>query len=430
MKEIRLLIVSKLFAPAPSARAYQIGKVVKAIVLYGNVKATIFAGLESTTETHLLEQNHNEYGANVSINYVTYSPKYITYSSQAKGRGLLSRVVRRLVTEWGMTSAGSEWVQNAISGARMEIQENGVDVILTSSTPFDSHLVGLFLAKEFNIPWVASFSDPWPSSYMPAPYGACRLPILSRLQERRVRSVMEHCSAVHMPNQFGIGLMEKMSGVCLGRKGYSIPHVANMVKRAEGSPLIKDWLVHVGSLDRERVSVELVEAIKRVRSVYRRKFNGLMLVGPVCQEFRDLVSSLGAEDCVKYIGTVSPEMATEISGSAYALLVMEANMPSSPFLPSKFADYACIGRPIIAVTPEESPIREYLGRFGGGIAVSHDSDEIEKVLTTIFVNYRQRPIDSNKAGLCSEFSLQTVGQRYRAMFESILDMGGKLPTDC
>ena len=182
MKEIRVLIVSKLFPPTPSARAYQIGKVVKAIVLNGNIKAAIFAGLENTTGTHLLEQHRSEYGANVSISYITYPPNYLTYSSQAKGRGLLSRVVRRLVYEWGLISTGSEWVQNAISGARREIHENGVDIILTSSTPFDSHLVGLSLAKEFNIPWVASFSDPWPSSYMPVPYDAY-MPVLSRLQE-------------------------------------------------------------------------------------------------------------------------------------------------------------------------------------------------------------------------------------------------------
>ena len=97
-------------------------------------------------------------------------------------------------------------------------------------------------------------------------------------------------------------------------------------------------------------------------------------------------------------------------------------MPMSPFLPSKFADYACAEKPIIAITPEESPIRSYLAAYGGGIPVQHDTDEIIAAILKVFSGDDGLKQSANSGMLCSEFSHSTVGMKYIDMFSEIHDI--------
>jgi len=124
---------------------------------------------------------------------------------------------------------------------------------------------------------------------------------------------------------------------------------------------------------------------------------------------------------VKIIGHVPQVEALKITGSASAVVVLEANMKISPFFPSKFAEYASIGKPILAVTPSVSAIRDYIDKFGGGIAVSHDKDEIVRGLIQNFsddINGNTFPVNfTNK--LVHEFSCETVGNQYRKMLSEI-----------
>ena len=96
-------------------------------------------------------------------------------------------------------------------------------------------------------------------------------------------------------------------------------------------------------------------------------------------------------------------------------------MPQSPFLPSKFADYARIGRPILTITSPESPIRDYMDRYGGGLAVTHTASEIAEAIRVLFtdqvwIDRQERPLTNE---LASCFTPETVAGEYTKMFHSL-----------
>ena len=118
-----------------------------------------------------------------------------------------------------------------------------------------------------------------------------------------------------------------------------------------------------------------------------------------------------------------PERAAEIMLAAQALLVVEADMRISPFLPSKFADYAYAKRPILAITPPVSAIRDYLAKYGGGKAVSHNTSEIAAAIRDVFSEERCFGNDSTslqEEQLSSAFSSDVVGAAYAKMFRSVV----------
>ncbi|MCQ2136504.1 MAG: glycosyltransferase [Bacteroidales bacterium] len=53
------------------------------------------------------------------------------------------------------------WIGPSVKYLRHYLKEHPVDVIVSTGPPQSMHLIAMPLAKEFNIPWVADFRDPW-----------------------------------------------------------------------------------------------------------------------------------------------------------------------------------------------------------------------------------------------------------------------------
>ncbi|MFO7614447.1 MAG: hypothetical protein R6W71_07395 [Bacteroidales bacterium] len=344
---------------------------------------------------------------------------FVPYSSMNIGRSFPARLAVRIYRILMAINPHNPWVRHAFQKALSIAKEFKPDLMMTSSTPFESHMVGLKLKKYTGLPWVASFSDPWPSSINPAPYNVYEMPVFNLFQISFLRSVLNHCNAVHMTNSHALRLMDRKSNVNLSRKGFSIPHVGSRSNMNDAAAKIEDGrLIHLGFLSRERVSKQLLEAVRTAVISNPNRFKGLLLVGKVCAEFKALAETMGMNNMVRYFGSVSQEDAMAIAQKASALLVLEADMPESPFLPSKFADYARVGRPIIAVTPKRSPIRQYLNQYGGGCAVTHDQKEISHAIGLVLKNEANHIIKNST--LSNRFSSKSVGQKYKHMFEKIL----------
>lgn len=57
------------------------------------------------------------------------------------------------------------WNRYAINRARKLLQTENFDAIITTGPPHSTHLIGLALKKEFDIPWIADLRDPWTTIY-------------------------------------------------------------------------------------------------------------------------------------------------------------------------------------------------------------------------------------------------------------------------
>lgn len=406
---LRILLVSKMFPPLRAARSVQIGRVVDALTDAGCAVRVVAGSASGRTGCRVQQGDPSKYDV-----------RFVEYPAPAHSGGV-KRIWRHLATELESVNAYAPWVTQAAVVSEENIRTFKPDVLLTSSTPFESHLVGMCLKRRTGIPWVASLSDPWPPQVQPAPYEARKVPLLSAWQMRALRRLLHACDAIHMPSVYGLRAVEKHAGVAMGEKGWAIPHIGAPLSRAEAGDTLP-WLVHLGQLSRERVSVALLRAIRRVAEARPRLFEGLSCVGTVCPEFEKQVRSLRLSKYIRIRPQVEPCEASGLALQARALLVIEADMAASPFLPSKFADYAFAGRPILALTPPKSQIRDYLRNSPAGLAVTHDTDEIAEALLTIFTEgYREeRRTIAPDESLTHEFSSRRVGAQYVGMLRACI----------
>jgi len=316
------------------------------------------------------------------------------------------------------------WWRRAVTDALEIVQEFNPDIILSSSSPYDSHCVALALQRKTGIPWIAYFSDPWPPLIMPVPYRESpkhRGRLKTFWEMHLVRNTLRECAALVMGNSYALELMEKETGIAVIKKGFAIPHIGS--EQLDKSLTTNKKLAHIGKLCDCRYSPELLAAVKRVAAEMPDRFEGLILVGRVCEAFQNLIRREEMEEIVELAGYLPDVRAKEIASRSHALLVVEANMKASPFLPSKFADYAMMGQPIIAITPPTGAIRDYLKKHGGGWAVTHNTDQIADAIRQAFKNENvggSKTSIIEESTLSSLFGKKDVAQLYIDMFENVL----------
>jgi len=403
-----ILVISRLFRPSPEAHALQVSNVVDALRLEG-MRVYVVAGLADTEQLAC------------DLGHADPDTTYIPYKNRWNGCTLPQRAWNRLCDEISSVNPMSSWVSAAVGACEKTLRDSRASIVVTTSTPFESHCVGLRLAQQMRIKWIASFSDPWPSKLLPFPYNTRQAWPFPLAQVWLLRQVLRRCDAVHMPSPYGVELVEQASKVPIAHKSWTIPHIG-CAAPCGGSSLASGCLVHVGQLTPHRVSRPLLEAVRNASLSYPDRLTGLTCVGRVCKQFTHLVSEMRLDGLVKIVGSLPQMEAMSIAKGSLAPVVIEADMPMSPFLPSKFADYAAIGKPILAVTPRTSGIRDYLTQYGGGYAVGHDVGEIGEAI--------RRLIEQNSAPssgvlpasdrLRELFSSHRVGRQYADLVCSIL----------
>jgi len=407
---MKILVISRHFPPLQSARALQIGKVIAALEQAGcNVR--VVAGVPTSLAGKVSDNGS-------SAKYVV---DYVPFGDVKPVRNLAAKVVQRLRDDFTSVNLNSRWVCQTSQKALDVLREDPPDVLMTVFTPIESHMVGLALCAQLSIPWVASFSDPWPPFLRPAPYAPRRLPVIPLLQRHLLRRILRQCHAIHVPTVYAAPVLQRGSDSDLTGRVWAIPHVGPDVW-PHVSALVEgpQYIAHIGHLTHHRVCPELLEAIRIAVHTMPDRVAGLLCVGDVCREFKDLVAALRMDRYVRFAGHLSEKECLTLAAHSAALLVIEADMTESPFLPSKFVDYVASGRPIIALTPRVSAVRDYLSESGGGIAVSHDRKEILQAICSVVSR------DTNRSNVTEHwensstcFSPQRIGLQYLQMFDEL-----------
>jgi hypothetical protein len=144
-------------------------------------------------------------------------------------------------------------------------------------------------------------------------------------------------------------------------------------------------------------------------------FKGLMLIGNVCNKVKLLIEEYDLSNHVILIGHKNQSDAMKVAFECSALLVIEAKMLFSPFLPSKFVDYISTNTPIIAITPPISPIRDYSKNMNNCYVVNHDKYEIYSAISRIFNNEKYVHLENNQI-----FSDYIIGNKYKTLFDKVI----------
>ncbi len=279
--------------------------------------------------------------------------------------------------------------------AKQMIAENNYEVMVTWSQPHSSHLIGLKLKSSLKISpkWIAHFSDPWISN----PYFEVNSWI-KRINENLFNRVLNQADSISVTNEYVILAEEGFSSAENRSKLNVVPHsfLPSMYPCQEKSRPNKPIILrYIGSFyglrrpDPILSALALLEASEpRIAKKLRVEFIGAKLDEKALRDLQKLklVS-------IKVLPSVSFRESLRLMQNADLLLIIDAPMEMSPFLPSKLIDYIGSNVPILAFTPP-GPSADLVKELGGWVAPSTETEsgyralkDALKVLTTEGFHY-------------------------------------------
>jgi glycosyltransferase involved in cell wall biosynthesis len=262
-------------------------------------------------------------------------------TTPAQVGGLRARL-RQWVHRWVYRPDGQiGWYPFAVAGGRAALTARRCDAIFSSSFPITAHLVARRLSRDFNLPWIAEFRDPWTDALGP---DDSRRPAFTKLE----RTLVETAAAVVAPSP-SWGDLFRAEGA---RRVEVITNGCDDAS-VDSPPPGPAAFVYVGTYYPENQDMSsLWPALAELRSAGRLGNMRLRFVGVLPQQLRQEIAAFGLGDRVEATGFVPHQQALAEMGSAVALLAAgstRARPRSEGVIPAKLFEYLASQRPVIYV---------------------------------------------------------------------------------
>jgi glycosyltransferase involved in cell wall biosynthesis len=293
----------------------------------------------------------------------------------------LGFALHRLKLQWLRTyvmwpDGGLGWAPFAFLAAMRAVRRDRPDVVFSSSAPYGSHLVTLFVSRLSGIPWVADFRDEWAAN----PHLEAQPRLLARLSDRAERAITRGARKIIVAADYF-----ELSG--LPRDDPRRVEIINGVDEDDFSgdpaPVAPDRFVlsHVGTL------YELQDPSAAIRALAALGAHGAVdaerievrLVGNVW--IPDFEPPPGVR--VEQTGYVEHARAIGEMRSATVLLLY---VPAASLAPSgKLFEYLASGRPVLCLARDDNLASRVVREWEAGVVADpHDGSAISAALLELW----------------------------------------------
>ncbi|HEY0829324.1 MAG TPA: glycosyltransferase, partial [Bacilli bacterium] len=169
----RVLIIAYLFPPIGGGGVQRALKMAKYLVQFGwevhvltvepayhvSLDPTLLNGLPSSVFIHRTKELSPGKLANVSSSSITGDKPNLSITGRIKK--LLRSAVKGVKPYILIPDDQILWFPAALRKGLRIMSEYKMDMIFSTSAPYTNHLVGLYLKRKTNKPWIADFRDPW-----------------------------------------------------------------------------------------------------------------------------------------------------------------------------------------------------------------------------------------------------------------------------
>ena len=334
------------------------------------------------------------------------------------------RRLRTLASWFLVPDAYVGWIPYAEAAGKRLLREAPFDLIYTTSSPDSAHLVGRALAREFHLPWVADFRDPWTRrlSYRPPTrWHAAR-------QRKLERAVLEEASQITVTaeatrDDFQARNPQITAGkVAVVTNGYDEDDFAPWADLHPAPGQMQ--ILHAGQLNPERPAEPFLRGLHRffgaqpsARGRLRVRFVGAFYENDVrCAQ------RLGLEDAVIFEAHRSHrEIVAELLRSHLLLLMEQDSDRGGLILPGKIFEYLRSRRPILGLLPRGAAWDLISRLRAGSCCRTGDEESVSRELARYFAAFeRGGPAGTGlDEAVLNVFERRSLTRRLASLFESM-----------
>lgn len=312
------------------------------------------------------------------------------------------------------------WGRFAKKEIERYIKKNRCDYIDSLGMPHGSHMLALKLKRQFKLPWVARFYDPWTDNQQLS----FKFKRNHKIIEEMERKVAETADLIIHNNTHIAKLWCERYGSKVARKIKVIPMVFDS-ERIEGYKPYKHQegrliLSHIGNLYGVRNAHNLVMAIDDLlsRRPELRNCIRVNMVGWVPNRDVEMIKALGLFDVFSLPGRLPESECIHYFNESDLYISIDGEGELDLNYPSKLLKYFYFRRPILGLTLNNSVAAEELDKAGHFHVDERNVDSISKFIEHAFYNYEELlGFDSN---YYERFSPYSIVSEYKNVIEQLL----------
>lgn len=283
------------------------------------------------------------------------------------------------------------WLPLALLKAFLLIKRYRISIILTTSPPNSSHLLGLILKKITGIKWVVDFRDPWFSHWIAldkdAFFYSSRYKTEKWLEKIVVRSA-DQIITVSEGDRFSLQQMfPKISKnkFYVITNGYDQEDFASL----DTQPILNSKFVvsHLGYLYQQTADdfFDAVESLL-VENDELRKNMEIRFIGHIDESYKKRINKSNFYNNFRLVGQLKHiDGLQNIIHSDVLLVLLGGNLFDKGEIPGKIFEYMASNKVILAITPKDGDTAKILIESGLGMIVEPgDSESIKQILNQLY----------------------------------------------
>lgn len=254
------------------------------------------------------------------------------------------------------------------------------DAIISFGQPMTDHLLGLRLKKKLNLPWIAHFSDPWADNLFNQRF------FLSNILNRRMeKKVIREADQIIFTSEETLDLVMSKYPSNWHKKARVLPHCfeSHFYPSVQTKSSIDPYVIrYLGNFYNTRTPEPLFEGLAQILKQAPDALVNVQveLVGNTPNRMLNSSAYKSLpEGLIKIVETQDYLKSLELMKSADLLLVIDAPIELSVFLPSKLIDYLGAGIPILGIVPPGTSSK-LISRLGGKVANPDNISDVASAL--------------------------------------------------
>ncbi len=314
------------------------------------------------------------------------------------------------------------WYRDALPVARRLLRENAYDVIYSTSPPVTAHWIALRLKREFSIPWIADFRDPWKGSIPFVFETRERLwrwrRSLDQSLERQVYSNADVIVA-NTPSQRA-RIVQDFSvapdKVITIPNGYDEEDFANLREEPSGNSF---RITYCGSVYAHYSPQRMVDAIGNFMQGNKDANVKLTFAGSSCTWAEKNIQDPEIKPRLELLGQIPHAEVPRLLKSSH--LLIQVLPPGTGFcVPSKLYEYMRSGTPIVAIGDRPSEMDRLLKETRRGVLFEHDNlDGVVQHIRELYEAWQRSefPCRPKSNDLLLNYDRRNLAQKLAMTFE-------------
>ncbi|GAB1451277.1 glycosyltransferase family 4 protein [Draconibacterium sp.] len=333
---------------------------------------------------------------------------YISEASEGNWKSKLSVFIRGnfLIPDPRMF-----WIKPSIKYLSKYLNENPVDLIISTGPPHSMHIIALGLKKKFDIPWIADFRDPWTDIDF---YAKLRLTKWADKKhhklELKVLTTADHVVTVSPGCASDI---EKIAH----RKIEVINNGFDPTDYDFETPGLDETFTisHFGAFNKDRNPATLWKVLGELASA-DTDFKKLLRIKLIGQTDKSVISDIEINNLKENL-VVSEHLPhhdglVELSKSQVLLLPLNDAPNVKGILPGKMYEYMALRRPILALGPTDADYAKILKETNTGVPLGFDDAEgIKESLQAYFKLFKAKKL-TVQSGAYEKYSRKSLAGQF------------------